>query len=664
MSTETLTHSTGSGRAAQDQLTQYAAIAWRPGEIIEVRCIPAKREGPGAPVSFWCRAEDLAGQRERLEALNVQEMNVYAGILPRKSEGGKTDADCAGGFAAWADFDGADPREAWRKATAAGLPRPSMAVHSGHGAHLFWALTERTDPAAISALVGDLAALLGSDATVRNPSRILRLPGFKNWKAPVAESALLHADAACRYDFAALRAAVPILVPAVEQYCGDGNRPESAASVLRRATAYMATVPGTSVGGRNQAAFRCAANLRQDFGLSDADAWPLLADWNRKNLPPLNEKELRAVFQSAGRHAKHAPGEKAATRPDRPDDMRADDGAPDVVISPTPADDDLSDMRGELAAQREGTRRTIPLPWKRLSQLSRALRPGTVCVLAGPPGTGKSFFTATIAFAVHAAEVPWRFLPLEDRKTDFKWRLLAMLAGDYHMIEDDPEGAAWRQEHLERFAATLEQMTPFVCENPRTGVKGPDGKTAVPPLPYGAVLDWIAAACGQSARVLFVDPISQIDFEGREPWRAEGQFIRSALALMADASATLVLVAHTIKRGGRNAALPLTLEDVQGSAMIGRLCHTALILDAHESKTSAVYRAHGLREDVTHNRTVLIAKTRHGSGARQRIAFVQRADAPVFEELGVIAPRRSGGDAPDSASSGAKGEDEHWANRI
>ena len=178
--------------------------------LIEVRCLPAMRDGDGAPVSFWTKAEDLPARRERLEALNVQGMNVYAGILPRAKEGGKSDADCAGGFAVWADFDGMDPRAAWKTATAAGLPAPSMVINSGHGAHLIWALAERTDAAMISALVGDMAARLGSDSSVRNPSRILRLPGFVNWKAPVADAVLMFADPARRYAFDALRAAVPV----------------------------------------------------------------------------------------------------------------------------------------------------------------------------------------------------------------------------------------------------------------------------------------------------------------------------------------------------------------------------------------------------------------------------------------------------------------------
>jgi KaiC/GvpD/RAD55 family RecA-like ATPase len=373
--------------------------------------------------------------------------------------------------------------------------------------------------------------------------------------------------------------------------------------------------------------------------------------------------ELPKILHNARRYAKHPAGEKADAPLRSPAHSAGSEPArvgsavaPLVVISADAGDDDLSDMRSELAAQRDGSRRTIPLPWKRLSDLSNALRPGTVCILAGPPGTGKSFFTAHVARAVHSAEVPWKYLPLEDRRTDFKWRLLAMLAGDYRMIEDDAEGAAWRQENLERFAATLEDMTPHICENPRAGCKDASGKTIVPALPFGAVLDWIGAACEQSARVLFVDPISQIDFEGREPWKAEAEFIRKALALMADAGATLVLVAHTVKRGGKTAALPLTLEDVQGSAMIARLCQCALILDAHDPKQSTVYRPGGLREDVEHNRTILVAKARYASGARQRIAFTQRADAPAFEECGIIAPRGSGEAQSENA--------EHWSEQT
>ena len=306
---------------AQDQIAQYAAVAWQPEDLIELRCIPTDRES-GAPVSFWTTASVLLTQFERLKSLNVQGMNIFAGILPRVNEGGRTDADCAGGYVVWADFDGVTPEEALRIVEAAGLPRPSMVVNSGHGAHLYWALDNLwttgvgVEPAKISALVGDMAALLGSDPAVKNPSRILRLPGFTNWKNPVADCTLLYADLALRYPFDQLRAIVPGARPSCTDtpQAGGGRPEESGADIVRRATLYAASVPGANEGGRNAAAYRLAANLRRDFSLNDTLAWSLLEDWNRKNLPPLRENELHAVFESAGRHAKHAPGAKADAR--------------------------------------------------------------------------------------------------------------------------------------------------------------------------------------------------------------------------------------------------------------------------------------------------------------------------------------------------------------
>jgi hypothetical protein len=631
----------------QDQLREYAPVVWRREDLVEVRCIPSARKGGPAPTSIFVKAEELPSMHERLAALNLEKMNIYAGVLPRKAEGGRTDADCLGGHALWVDFDGVDPRDAWQKATSSGLPRPSMVVNSGHGAHLYWGLDSvwttgvGVEPEAISALVGDMAALLGSDPTVKNPSRVLRPPGFVNWKEPVAECTLLYADLTLRYPFVEIRAIVPATKPSCADtpQAGGGCPEESGAEIVRRATLYAASVPGANEGGRNAAAYRLAANLRRDFSLSDAVAWSLLEDWNRKNIPPLGEKELRAVFQSAGRHAKHALGEKTGAR--RTNEVGPDAEEPArLPIRSAPACADLGDMRGEIEAQRRGERHTIPIPFSRVSDLARPLRPGTVCVLAGPPGVGKSYYTLSVARGVHEAGVPWRYLPLEDRGVDLKFRLLGLLAGTYETLDDLPETADRRAELLQEHSPALETFMPHICENPRVGHKDARGKTIVPPLPYRVVLDWVSRAFADKCRIVFIDPLSQIDFSGRDPWREESDFCRALLGMSSDAGATVVLIAHTIKRLGAHARMPAILEDLQGAAAFGRLCQTVLILDAHDLERRTVYRVGGLLEDVQSNRTLLIAKARNGAGTRQRVAFLQRADAPVFEELGVIAPRQ------------------------
>ncbi len=260
---------------------------------------------------------------------------------------------------------------------------------------------------------------------------------------------------------------------------------------------------------------------------------------------------------------------------------RADEGdeSSRLAIRSVPACADLSDMHGEVEAQRRGERRTIPIPYSRVSDLARPVRPGTVCVLAGPPGTGKSFFTLSIARAIHEAGVPWRYLPLEDRGVDLKFRLLGLLAGTYETLDDLPETAERRAELLREHGPALETFMPHICENPRVGHKDARGKTIVPPLPYRVVLDWVNRAFADGCRIAFVDPLSQIDFDGRDPWRQESEFCRALLGMCSDAGATVMLVAHTIKRLGMHARMPAILEDLQGAAAFGRLCQTVLLLD-------------------------------------------------------------------------------------
>lgn len=317
----------------------------------------------------------------------------------------------------------------------------------------------------------------------------------------------------------------------------------------------------------------------------------------------------------------------------------AANGAGPLPIPTGPEEDDLIPLEAELDAQRSGKRKTIPLIWRHLSERARPLRPGSVTVLCGPPGSGKSFFAAHMALAAHQACGSWLYLPLEDRRVDFQWRLLAILARDYKMIDEDEEGVAHRQEHIDQWREHLQDISRHVCENPRMGVKNTRGKTVIPPLPHTQVLDWMARAL-KRARVIFVDPLSQVEFPGQKSYEAEADFYRKSVALASDTGGTIVIVVHPSKRPGKMSSIPLVIDDMQGSVMANRLIHCGLLLEAHDPKTSAVYRFEGMTTDVEHNRTVTIGKTRNGKGMFERLAFRQSSDAPEFEELGVIAPKQ------------------------
>ncbi|NLX22441.1 MAG: AAA family ATPase [Phycisphaerae bacterium] len=613
---------------ARESLAQYVAVCWEPDDLIELRPLP-----PEQGRRDWIRAGDLADLVERLVQENTQGANLFAGVLPRTAEGGGTDKDCGPGRVVWADFDGCDPREAWRRAVATGMPEPSMAISSGHGAHLFWRLTEPVDPERLSKLVGNVAAMIGSDPTVRNPSRILRLPGFVNWKEPKADAVLLFADPTVRYPIGVIEKVINKwklgkALAMVQPLTIEQDAPDA----VKRAQAYVDRIAGQAEGERNTKGFEVAAVLVNDFRLSPETAWPMLREWNLRNRPPLAEKELRAVLASGSKYAKGQPGAKLQaepTLPEVPEIVRVEHGG-------------LTAMQEEIAQYRRGELASIELPWSRLSDLARPLQPGTVLVIAGPTNTGKSLFVMRCAEAVHLAGYPWKYLPLEDRRMDFFWRWLAIRTSNFRLLNDDPEAIDLREAALKLYGDEIERLHEFVCQNPRVGWKDEHGKTIVPPLPYTKVLDWMAEAL-KTARVVFVDPISQIEFDGRDPWKAEADFMRQALALANDSGGTVCLVAHTIKRPGKAASQPLTIDDIQGSAMIGRLCHVALLIDVHDPKTSKVHRLADHPDEVEHDRTLILAKVRNGPGARQRLAFAMDRDAPVFRELGLIVPKKTAG---------------------
>ena len=622
----------------REQLVQYAAVVWAAGELIEIRALPQERDGAAKPVAFWLKAETVPNSFEQLEALNVAGFNIYAGVLPRTTAGGSKDTDCLAGHVIWADFDDTTLEQASEKLQAVGCPEPSMVVNSGHGCHLFWGLKEAVEPTALCGLVKEMAVWLGSDESVANPSRILRLPGFTNLKPPVAPCVLMHADPLARQGLALMRFYIP---SAAEQAKTPQKAPENKPTptdLVERARRYVAMIPGASLGERDNTAYRVALKLVNDFALSEQDSIALLSGWDSAaNNPSLATTDgadiITTIVRNAKQYAKKPLGNKTVwKRPERPAPK------PLVEVIGTP---DVSDMRVELEAQQRGERQTIPLPWNHLTDLSQALKPGTVCVIAGPPGVGKSFFIDNIAYCIHRQQQTWRYLPLEGKKTDLKFRFLALLAGEYAMIDENQQYAEHRRLILEEKALELSAIVGNICENPRVGKKDAKGKTVVPVVPAAEILKWLDESL-KTARVVFVDPISQIDFIGREQWKGEQEFIRKVIGLVSDTGGTVCLVAHTVKRPGQNANIPLSLEDVQGSTAIVRLCDCALMLEAHDEKISTIWRPGKTHEDVKHNRTVLVAKASNARGGRQRIAFQQGDIAPTFEERGVIAPKQKG----------------------
>ena len=162
---------------------------FEPGDIVELRCIRGKR--PNAQIQQrWTTAEELPSIADELASLNKQGYNVYYGVNPLKAKGKSGDDNVLLARCLFCDFDDVEPGDGCgmfefvhTDIFLAGLPEETMAVHSGHGIHVYWRLDEPIHDLNIwRAMQEKLNRRLGADPAIKNPERIMRLPGFMNTK--------------------------------------------------------------------------------------------------------------------------------------------------------------------------------------------------------------------------------------------------------------------------------------------------------------------------------------------------------------------------------------------------------------------------------------------------------------------------------------------------
>lgn len=170
---------------------RFLGAIFDPKDVIEFRPIkPADKR--------WGKLADLPGLMPWLASSNKQQKQIYFGANPRKASGLSDAAGVLLGRCLFADFDGGATREdAVNRIAAAGLPTPTALVNSGGGIHAWWRMAEPiADGAAWTRATKAVIAAVQSDKTIHDFPRIMRLPGFVNWKyehKPVAE--LLEVDA-------------------------------------------------------------------------------------------------------------------------------------------------------------------------------------------------------------------------------------------------------------------------------------------------------------------------------------------------------------------------------------------------------------------------------------------------------------------------------------
>lgn len=308
-------------------IAQLEALGYREGDIVYLRAIPGSGYNGGAinieaifPALPWSRLENY--------------QRVGKGIYFVVNGGGHTDKDITGCRAIFCEFDDRPIEDQiffWRDK---GLPEPSLQVATRKSVHTYWVLSNLLPVEQWRKLQADLLAYTGSDPTLKNPSRVMRLSGSWHVKSgfdPIrCDSISINKKPV--YAFDDLRSFLPeqklqltpplptlgIMSPAVSQpvdqsvqyqHFEDIQLPVPDAVPLYQCLSKQSRAlidSGVSCGSRNDNGAKLArdligtANHLQSIGQRfDGDPRQLLDDYAKRCTPALDAKEVDAIWKSA-----------------------------------------------------------------------------------------------------------------------------------------------------------------------------------------------------------------------------------------------------------------------------------------------------------------------------------------------------------------------------
>lgn len=167
----------------------YVRSLFEPQDRVAVVAIP-RGEGGGGVVQKIHPAEKLAAGRTQawLRHLNARRHDIFLGVNPiRPGAWGRTKAAIGDVMRVYLDIDEDGERALARIRADAGsgrLPEPTHVVRSSPGRfQVLWSVPRgELGHAGAEALVKGLAGRYGADTQVIDVARVLRLPGYNNWK--------------------------------------------------------------------------------------------------------------------------------------------------------------------------------------------------------------------------------------------------------------------------------------------------------------------------------------------------------------------------------------------------------------------------------------------------------------------------------------------------
>ncbi len=185
----------------------------------------------------------------------------------------------------------------------------------------------------------------------------------------------------------------------------------------------------------------------------------------------------------------------------------------------------------------DGSIRAMGWPWELLQQFSQALLPGTITVLCGPPGCGKSLWLMEALAHWIDNGIRCALYALEENKTFHLLRALAQRAGMAELTEPDwvrnyPDETRKAMAEHKTYLDTVGQ---FLYAQPLKQIS------------LSEISAWMREQLDAGCRIVAVDPITAAS-RGKNIWEADEEFILMSKKLADEYNASIIFVTHPVKQ--------------------------------------------------------------------------------------------------------------------
>lgn len=261
-----------------------------------------------------------------------------------------------------------------------------------------------------------------------------------------------------------------------------------------------------------------------------------------------------------------------------------------------------------------------PMKYKVLSNLTNALKPQSITLICGEPGSAKSLFLLDHVMFWTEKGIKSCVYELEENRTYHLNRVLAIKAENSALtteqyIFDNPSKA---REALAKHREILSLVSPHIWEVPDLSID------------TRKMLDWVSDRINDGYEIICIDPISARDPEDKQ-WMKDHELVVGIERLLAGTNSRVVLVTHP-KQGAKTK----NMGDLAGGAVFERLIQTIFWIEKPK-------RVKDLNCDTglgcppfPINRIITLLKTRNGKGAGLRLGYDFSEETFSFMERGII----------------------------